>query len=190
MQDNNLQTLEKRYLDAIIDATTAPSPEVGKFSTWLIGGAAASIALSISSLDSLISNIGHGTTKLFIMILAFSILLGLAQKVIAIQISALKAVDKAAEDAQIKIASMHSEEKVRDAAMYLQENTDALKIATNYLSSLPKPFRDEIINSWAKNTNKKSSPNIQIIRFKSQIQILGLQVLAVFIAIGVVVQGI
>ncbi|WP_156458564.1 hypothetical protein [Ectopseudomonas composti] len=190
MPDNKLQNLEKRYLSAIIDATTSPSPELDKFSTWLTGGAAASIALSISSLDSLISNIGQGYTKGFIVILAFSILLGLMQKILAIQISALKTVDKAAEEAQSKIAELHSEEKIRDASQYLQENTDTVKVAAHYLSSLPKPFRYEIIKSWNQSTESKPKQDRQLTRFTNQIQILGLQILTIFVAIGLVVQGI
>lgn len=190
MSDNNLQKLEERYLSAIIDATTSPSPEIDKFSTWLTGGAAASIALSISSLESLISNIGQGYTKWFIVILAFSIMLGIIQKTLAIQISALKTVDNAAEEAQLKIAAMHSGEIVSDAAQYLQENADTTKVAAHYLASLPRPFRNEIIKSWGQSTDKKSRPDAQLTRFTSQVHILGLQIFAIFIAIGLVVHGI
>ena len=182
--------LEQKYLDAIIDATISPSPEVDQFSTWLIGGAAASIALSISSLESLTSNIGPGVTKAFLIFLALSILLGLAQKIIAIQISAAKTVDKAADEALAKIASAHSEDAVRDASKYMHENADSVKIIVGYISAFPAPLRAKLTESLSANPNSKSSHNAQLGLFKNQIQILGVQILFIFIAIGLVVNGI
>ncbi|MCO7544898.1 hypothetical protein [Stutzerimonas nitrititolerans] len=182
-------SIEQKYVDAIIDATTSPSPEIDKFSTWLIGGAAASIALSVSSLESLTSNIGQGITKAFLTVLALSILLGLMQKIIAIQISAAKTVDKAAEEAIAKIANLHSEEAVRDASKYMQENADSVKIIVGYISAFPPPLRAKLTESLV-NPGKKAKYNTQIGMFKNQLQILGVQVLSIFIAIGLVVHGI
>lgn len=183
-------SIEQKYVDAIIDATTLPSPEIDKFSTWLIGGAAASIALSVSSLESLTSNIGQGITKTFLTVLALSILLGLMQKIIAIQISAAKTVDKAVEEAIAKIANLHSEEAVRDASKYMQENADSVKIIVGYISAFPAPLRAKLTESLGVNPGKKAKYNIQIGMFKNQLQILGVQVLSIFIAIGLVVHGI
>nr|WP_140422102.1 hypothetical protein [Pseudomonas sp. A46] len=182
--------LEQKYVDAIIDATTSPSPEVDQFSTWLIGGAAASIALSISSLENLTSNIGQGITKAFLVFLSLSILLGLAQKIIAIQISAAKTVDKAAEAALAKIASAHSEEAVRDASKYMQENADTANIIVGYISAFPAPLRAKLTQSLGVNSSSKPKYNVQISLFKNQIQILGAQILSIFIAIGLVIHGI
>lgn len=182
--------LEQKYVDAIIDATISPSPEVDKFSTWLIGGAAASIAISISSLENLTSSIGVGITKAFLVVLALSMLVGLGQKIIAIQISAARMVDKAAQEALARIASDHSGQAVNDASKYMHENADNVKIIAGYISVFPSPLRERLTERLAIVPGEKPMRNGQVGLFKSQIQMLGAQVLIVFLAIGLVVNGI
>lgn len=92
----------------IASAITEPSPAIDTFSTWLLGGTSAAVALLLSNMDKLIPRLGSVPSKLILMVLGISVIFGLLQKFSALQLHIDKNIAEAVETKLTKLVTIHA----------------------------------------------------------------------------------
>jgi hypothetical protein len=186
MTEKKYGRLEKDLAEKLADAMVAPSPNIDTFSTWLLGGTAAAIALFIANLDKLALRLGPVPSKILVSALAVSILFGLLQKYMAMLIHMGRSIFETAETNLRKLASAHAGKDITDPVAYFQQNANAVDSIVLFVSSFPPWFQRRFLNTLKGDTNQ---PRSEIRKFILQLIFLVLQIVAIFSSVAVAVYG-
>lgn len=183
--------LEKDIAEAFVSAIVSPSPTIDTFSTWLLGGTAAAVALLISNVDKLVPRLGAVPSKLLLIALGISVIFGLLQKFCTLQLQYAQQLADAAESKLTALVSRHAGEAVGDPFAYIRENANVVDTVVLLISAFPKSLQRYVIAKFFHTSSNPGERNqSQVTLLVKQFSYLTLQITFVVVAIPVVAYGI
>lgn len=164
MTNKSYGRFEKDIAETFSTAITEPSPAIDTFSTWLLGGTAAAVALLLSNIDKLVPRLGVVPSKLILLALGVSVIFGLLQKFSALQLHMGQKIAEAAEARLAKLVSTHAGQEVADPYAYIRENANAVDAVVLMVSSFPKTLRNKMISRYLRNSSDPVESNRSQVR--------------------------
>lgn len=153
MTNKNYGSFEKSIAETFASVITEPSPAIDTFSTWLLGGTAAAVALLLSNIDKLVPRLGTMPSKLILLTLGVSVIFGLIQKFFALQLHMRKKFAEATDDKFEKLVNAHAGKEVADPYAYIRENANMVDTIILMISTYPKSLRNTVIKRYLRNTS-------------------------------------
>jgi len=191
MTTKNYGRFEKDIAETFSSAIIESSPSIDTFSTWLLGGTAAAVALLLSNIDKLVPQLGAVPSKLVLLILGVSVIFGLLQKFTALQLHMGQKIAEAAETRLAKLVATHAGKEVADPYAYIRENANAVDAIILIVSSFPQTLRNKMINRYLRNSSDPAELNrSQVNLLIKQFAQLTAQAICVIIAIPIAAYGI
>ena len=184
-------TLEKDIAEAFVAAIVSPSLTIDTFSTWLLGGTAAAVALVISNADKLVPRVGTVPSKLLLIALGISVIFGLLQKFFAVQLQYAQQLANAADSKLHALVTRHAGEPVVDPFAYIREKANVVDTLVLLISAFPKSLQKQAIGKFLHTSNDPAEGNrAQVTMLVKQFMYLSLQIVFVMAAIPIAAYGI
>jgi len=148
------ENTNKEITKALLLGVLSGSEIIDKFSTWLLVGSGATIALMISNIDKITPILKNNGFRLSVLVLTCSILFGFLEKALSIYVAIFIAAEKNIQDKLSRLMEQHSKTEgeiskyAEEARLKIDAGIDFNIVLNDYKATFPRILQGIVQKSY------------------------------------------